>query len=145
MIKVKPLWKKPIYKLYHNMIQRCKNLNNPRYGGRGIGVSQEWNIFDKFYSDMGDIPFKGAELDRIDNDKGYSKENCRWVSKSTNNANKETRNKKFKRGVRKRGNVFQSQISVGNKTYNIGHFPTELGASKAYNKMFFEWYGFSNG
>jgi hypothetical protein len=76
--------------IWLGMKNRCHNPKNPaypRYGGRGIFVCDEWvNDFDKFYEDMGPRP-KGLALDRIDNNKGYSKENCRWVTYKENNRN----------------------------------------------------------
>lgn len=69
-----------IYSIWRVMLDRCKNPNNPSYadyGGRGIAVSEEWKDFETFYADMGSRP-KGYSLDRIDNDKGYSKDNCKW-------------------------------------------------------------------
>lgn len=74
--------KTPIHNLWLGMIQRCTDVNNhayASYGGRGIKVSIPWLKFVNFYADMGDVP-PGLTLDRRDNDKGYSKENCHWVT-----------------------------------------------------------------
>ena len=52
-------------------------------------MCEEWkNDFSNFYRDVGDIPFEGAELDRIDNDKGYEPNNVRWVNHKTNSNNR---------------------------------------------------------
>jgi DNA-directed RNA polymerase specialized sigma24 family protein len=59
-----------------------------RYVDRGITVCPEWSEFKAFVDDMGVKP-SGLTLDRIDNDKGYSKTNCRWVTASAQNTNKE--------------------------------------------------------
>ena len=71
------------YHAWHGMKQRCFNRKNKRfkdYGGRGIGVCKEWLSFGGFYSDMGDKP-TGTSLDRVDNSKGYCKDNCRWATR----------------------------------------------------------------
>lgn len=72
-----------IYKIWKGMIGRCTNPKGKyfdRYMGRGITICKEWrNSFENFYKDMGDPP-AGHSLDRVNNDKGYSKENCRWAT-----------------------------------------------------------------
>jgi hypothetical protein len=72
----------PTYTTWLAMYKRCNSPDEshaPRYRDRGISVCKEWRDFSTFYSDMGKRP-KGKSLDRIDNDKGYCKENCRWAT-----------------------------------------------------------------
>jgi hypothetical protein len=78
------------YDIWAAMIQRATNPKNARYadyGGRGIGVCERWLEFANFYADMGPRP-DGRSLDRTDNDRGYSPENCRWATASEQRLNR---------------------------------------------------------
>lgn len=77
-----------IYKIWAGMISRCYNPKvkiYKYYGGRGIKVDERWLTFSNFYADMGDRP-EDLQLDRIDNDANYSKDNCRWTTSKENNS-----------------------------------------------------------
>lgn len=72
------------------MKNRCMCTNNPaydRYGGRGIDVCERWSdSFEAFYADMGDRP-ENTSLERRDNEKGYSPENCYWATRTEQSRN----------------------------------------------------------
>lgn len=72
----------PEYESWNDMRRRVFKTNRPNYrwyGAKGITICDEWMEFDAFYRDMGNRP-EGTSLDRIDNTKGYCKENCRWAT-----------------------------------------------------------------
>ena len=74
-----------VYTAWVNMRLRCENVKNKeyfRYGKRGIKVCKRWQKFENFYLDMGDPPSKKHSLDRIKNNKGYCKTNCKWSTMS---------------------------------------------------------------
>lgn len=80
----------PTYNTWRAMRQRCQNPNHDKYsyyGARGITVHDDWNTFDNFLKDMGERP-RGKTLDRIDPDKSYGPDNCRWATKKQQANNK---------------------------------------------------------
>lgn len=91
--KVHGLCRTRLYRIYHSMKKRCYNPNSQfyhRYGGRGIDICEEWlNDFTAFYAWALENGYaEGLSIDRIDNDKGYSPQNCRWVDGSTQRRNR---------------------------------------------------------
>lgn len=80
-----------VYKIWRSMLNRCYTRSSScyqNYGGRGITVCDNWrHSFDTFYIDMGEPP-EGWSLERIDVNKGYSKENCKWIPFSLQAQNK---------------------------------------------------------
>lgn len=115
------------YGVWRAMIQRCTLPTHPawkNYGGRGITVCERWlNSFDAFWEDMGPTYRVGLDLDRRDNEQGYSPENCRWTTRKTN-----CRNKRGARVVEFNGTVIPvkqlaEQTGIGYTTllYRLEH------------------------
>lgn len=99
------------------MKQRCNNPKNThysRYGGRGITYEPAWENFENFLKDMGEKPDPKMELERIDNDRDYCKQNCRWATRK-----EQTRNRGGKRATR--------LYTFNGKTMCIADWAKEIG------------------
>jgi len=101
---------KKLYDKYGHMQQRCHNKNDKfylYYGARGIKVCDEWlgnpKEFVKWSLENGYED--GLEIERIDNEKGYSPDNCTFVTHQMNmcNRRKQSNNTSGYRGVYKHG------------------------------------------
>ncbi len=102
------------YVVWSGMKDRCYNKNHndyKHYGGRGITVCEKWlESFSNFYKDMGSVPPHHV-IDRIDYNKGYFPENCRWVTIKESHQN--TRRNKF--------------VTIGNETKCLSEWHKILG------------------
>jgi len=79
------------YSSWRRMRVRCYNPNTSdykNYGGRGIRVCPRWDDFTNFFTDMGERPFRGATIERLDNSKDYEPGNCVWRTRKAQNNNK---------------------------------------------------------
>lgn len=121
--------KHPLYTRWAGMHARCYNKNSKsyeRYGARGITVCERWHSFKFFAEDMGEIPFQGATMERIENADGYSPENCKWDTPSNQNINCRVRctNTSGHTGVHRRGGAWSAVFKYEHVVYNIGCFAT---------------------
>lgn len=74
----------PEYAIWNAMLGRCyrpKDLGYKNYGGRGIKVCKRWrDSFKNFIKDLGRRPNSSLTLERINNDRGYYPNNCKWAT-----------------------------------------------------------------
>ena len=137
-----------IWSTYHNIKQRCNNVKHPRYndyGGRGITMCEEWlNDITSFINWAIENGYnKGLTIDRINNDKGYSPDNCRCVSYAVQATNTSLRkdNTTGYKGVsidKKNGNRIRANIQIKGKVKFLGYYDTFEEASEVYELAFLE-------
>lgn len=135
----------PLYGTWAGMLDRCTNPNSPsyaRYGGRGIEVCQRWFHFKNFANDMGPKPSSEFTIERVDNSKGYSPDNCKWETRSNQCVNRRTfsNNTTGSRGVIKDGASWIARFDYEKVRYNIGWFATleeAVQARSVFVDMFF--------
>src|SRR3954471_11123023 len=91
-IRTHGMSKHPAYWVWRSMNDRCRLSTHQaweRYGGRGITVCTEWQVsFEAFWRDMGPTYQPGLTIDRLENDSGYSTENCDWRTRKEQSNNR---------------------------------------------------------
>ncbi len=137
----------PTYSSWQSMKERCRNPNTPgyeNYGGRGITYDPRWEDFVAFYEDMGDRP-NGLELDRIDVDGNYYKENCQWADATTQSFNRRkmqgTSSEYVGVSYDKERNCWQARLNKHDVVVFRGRFATQEAAAQAYDAACQEHYG----
>lgn len=115
------------------MRNRCNNPNVPKYrdyGARGIKVCDRWNhSYANFEKDMLPSYKKGLTLDRINNDKGYSRKNCKWTTMMEQQNNKRSNKLVELNGITKTFTQWVRILNLKKSTismrYYVLHWPIE--------------------
>ena len=119
------------YNTWKNMDKRCNNPKNKdykNYGARGIAVCEEWLDVTNFVAWCEETypNIKGYSLDRIDNDKGYSPDNCTWSSRTMQNINQRMKvtNTSGYNGIiwNKKNSNWKAVIGINTKKVYLGYF-----------------------
>ena len=113
MKKTHGRWRDKVYGVWTSMRGRCNNPTHEayvNYGGRGITVCPEWDDFTVFIKDMGERP-DGLTLERIDNNQGYSPDNCKWATRKEQMTNCRANH----------------NLTFAGRTQNIAQWQEELG------------------
>lgn len=138
------------YTIWSGMKDRASNPRNSRhadYTSRGITIEDDrWLQFENFILDMGKAPSELHSLDRIDNNKGYCKENCRWVTASVQMSNRRvSSNTSGRIGVSfcKQTSKWKARFRYNKVEIWIGRFSTYEEACEAVEEAELTYLGFS--
>lgn len=134
---------------WRGMKERCDNPKNshyPSYGGRGISYPDKWKTLEGFLEDMGERP-EGLSLERIDVNKDYAKDNCKWDTPGNQafNITLKSNNTSGRSGVKLSANGEKWIAFIGhNGEHNyLGTYDTFEEAVAVREKAEIDLYGFS--
>lgn len=139
----------PLHDMYYNIKIRCfgNHKQNASYTRKSISICDEWSNFESFSKWALENDYdEGLQIDRIDNDKGYSPDNCRFVNRVANCLNRTCRNKYGVVGLdytNKDGYILKISLKSKRK-YVVGYFKDVESAAEIRHKLvteFIEKYG----
>lgn len=144
-----------LYHTWSEIRRRCNGscTNHQYYGDKGISYCPEWENFDVFAQWAIDNGYqKGLEIDRIDGDKDYCPDNCRWVTHKNNSRNRKARSnnttgtpgvqpRKYKSGKI----VYRVSIETDDGRVNVGTFENLEDAVLARKDAELKYWGFNIG
>lgn len=110
--------KSAAYKNWANMLSRCRNPKATQYkdyGARGITVCTRWYSFENFLTDMGEPPL-GCSIDRVNNNKGYCRSNCKWSTRIEQASNKRSTRRLTFAGVTQHLTAWARDLGVAHAT-----------------------------
>ena len=135
------------YKIWNGMVHRCTNPKIKAYkdyGARGITICEEWLDVTNFikWAEKTYPNIEGVSLDRIDNNKGYSPENCRWTDRTIQSVNQRIKKNNTSGFVgiywNNKNNNWRTCIHLNTVRFNIGSFHTIEEAVLARDKYIIE-------
>lgn len=135
---------KQLANIYNNMVQRTTNPKSEAAirAYKGIFICKEWvedrELFYKWSHENGYVEGTKLSIDRIENNKGYSPDNCRWATKTVQARNTKVlgvNNTSGYKGVSKTQDKkkYRARITVDSKERHLGSFDTALEAALAYD------------
>ena len=136
------------HRIWANMLTRCTNpiaTFYNEYGGRGISVQKSWESFECFWEDMKEGYAENLEINRIDVNGDYTKENCRWADRSTQayNQRMSKNNNSGKTGVyqNKRTGSWVAVINYQCERIHLGSFADKEEATRVRQEAEIKFYG----
>lgn len=116
------------YSTWAGIISRCTNPDNlayARYGGRGISICDRWLKFENFLADMGMKPSREYTVERVDNNKGYSPDNCKWATRTEQAQNTRSNHLVTFNNETLCIEEWQRRLGLTNLSWRLKHWPLE--------------------
>lgn len=130
-----------LFNLYQTIKTRCTNpkrYNYKNYGGRGITLCDEWKEAKNFILwALSNGYKKGLQIDRIDNNKGYSPSNCRFVTNKENSNNRRNKKRITINGDCRPVSFWANKFKIS--PFTIYHWLRNYGEENTVTKMFIAW------